>query len=99
LYDYAAYKQDDNSRQQFDLTPELKVRDVRVLLKGRLKFKRPVTWSSGLWRARTLNIQVRSAPPVCMYEAKPLFSIESRNSHTTHLSSTNPRGQRQLLAG
>jgi phosphate-selective porin OprO/OprP len=48
LLDYAAYKQDDNSKQQFDLNPELKVRDVRVLLKGRLKFRRQVTWSSGL---------------------------------------------------
>ncbi len=48
LFDYAAYRQDDSSKQQFDLNPEFKVRDVRVLLKGRLKFKRQVTWSSGL---------------------------------------------------
>jgi len=66
LYDYAAYKQDDNSKQQFDLTPELKIRDARVLLKGRLKFKRQVTWSSGLmydgpsgkWLVRETGIMV-----------------------------------------
>jgi phosphate-selective porin OprO/OprP len=66
LYDYAAYTQDDNSRQQFDLSPELKIRDVRVLLKGQLKFKRQVTWSSGLmydgpsgkWLVRETGIMV-----------------------------------------
>ncbi len=66
LLDYAAYAQDDNSRQQFDLTPEFKVRDARVLLKGRLKFKRQVTWSSGLmydgpsasWLVRETGIMV-----------------------------------------
>ncbi len=66
LYDYAAYKQDDQSKQQLDLTPELKLRDVRVLLKGRLKFKRQVTWSSGLmydgpsgkWLVRETGIMV-----------------------------------------
>ena len=47
LFDYTGYSQDAGSREQFDLSPEAKVRDVRVLLKGRFKFKRPVTWSSG----------------------------------------------------
>jgi phosphate-selective porin OprO/OprP len=66
LYDYAAYKQDDNARQQFELTPALKIRDARVLLRGRLKFKRQVTWSSGLmydgpsgkWLVRETGIMV-----------------------------------------
>ena len=66
LFDYAAYRQDDNSKQQLDLNPEFKVRDVRVLLKGRLKFKRQVTWSSGLmydgpsgkWLVRETGIMV-----------------------------------------
>ena len=48
LYDYAAYSQDEGSRQHFDLTPAGKFRDARVLLKGRLTFKRPVTWSAGI---------------------------------------------------
>ncbi len=48
LYEYASYSQDENSERQFELTPATKVRDARVLLKGRLKFKRPVTWSAGL---------------------------------------------------
>jgi phosphate-selective porin OprO/OprP len=48
LYDYATYAQDDPSKQQFDLAPQSKFRDARVLLKGRLKFRRPVTWSTGI---------------------------------------------------
>jgi phosphate-selective porin OprO and OprP len=48
LYEYAAYAQDENSKAQIDLTPEAKVRDTRLFLKGRLKFKRSVTWSAGL---------------------------------------------------
>jgi hypothetical protein len=48
LYEYAGYSQDENSKAQVDLTPEAKVRDTRVLFKGRLKFKRSVTWSAGL---------------------------------------------------
>jgi|RhiMethySRZTD1v2_1073278.scaffolds.fasta_scaffold00032_38 phosphate-selective porin OprO and OprP len=48
LYEYAAYAQDENSKTQVDLAPEAKVRDTRVLFKGRLKFKRAVTWSAGL---------------------------------------------------
>ena len=66
LFDYAAYKQDAGSREQFDLSPEGKVRDARVLLKGRLKFKRQVTWSTGLmydgasdkWLVRETGIMV-----------------------------------------
>lgn len=48
LYEGATYVQDDESKQQFDLEPDTKVRDFRFLLKGRLKFKRPVTWSVGI---------------------------------------------------
>jgi phosphate-selective porin OprO and OprP len=47
LYEFAGYAQDDNSKAQIDLTSEAKVRDTRVLFKGRLKFKRSVTWSAG----------------------------------------------------
>jgi phosphate-selective porin OprO/OprP len=48
LYEYAAFAQDKNSKEQFALEPKPKVRDARILLKGRLKFSRPVTWSSGI---------------------------------------------------
>lgn len=48
LYEAAAYAQDEEIKQQFDLEPATKVRDFRILLKGRFKFKRPVTWSCGI---------------------------------------------------
>jgi phosphate-selective porin OprO and OprP len=66
LYDYAAFSQDEASRQQVQLASESKLRDGRLLLKGRLKFKRQVTWSSGLmydgatdsWLVRETGIMV-----------------------------------------
>jgi phosphate-selective porin OprO/OprP len=50
LYDFATYNQDTDSKEQIDLasTPDTKMRDARVLLKGRLKFKRKTTWSAGI---------------------------------------------------
>jgi phosphate-selective porin OprO and OprP len=48
LYDYAAYDQDEESKQQFALEPDGKVRDFRFLLKGRFKFDRKVTWTAGI---------------------------------------------------
>jgi len=49
LYEGAAYVQDEDSKAQFDLEPEEKVRDARLVLKGRLfpKWKRAVTYSAG----------------------------------------------------
>lgn len=47
LLDYATYAQDENSKEQFDLSPDLKLRDFRVLLRGRLGFSRETTWSIG----------------------------------------------------
>ena len=66
LVDYATFSQDEDSSEQFQLTPAVKLRDSRVLLKGRLKFSRPVTWSSGLmydgatdsWLVRETGIMV-----------------------------------------
>jgi len=68
LYEYAAYAQDAASKQQNKLLPDDKVRDMRVLLKGRLKFfkKRTVTYSMGImydanneeWVARQTGIMV-----------------------------------------
>ena len=48
LYDAAGYAQDDDSRQQLELNADGKLRDFRFLLRGRLKFDRAVTWSSGI---------------------------------------------------
>src|SRR5262245_14011661 len=49
LYDFAAYSQDDESKQQFELEPEGKLRDFRFLLKGSFpSFERSVTWSAGI---------------------------------------------------
>jgi phosphate-selective porin OprO/OprP len=50
LYEGAWYSQDEESREQFDLVPEGKVRDARFVFKGRLfpKWKREVTYSLGL---------------------------------------------------
>ncbi len=50
LYDYAAYSQDDVSKQQVDFADGAKLRDFRLLFNGRLgKFeKRSVTWSTGI---------------------------------------------------
>ena len=66
LYDYAAFSQDTDSAQQLQLASESKLRDGRILLKGRLKFRRPVTWSSGLmydgatdsWLVRETGVMV-----------------------------------------
>jgi phosphate-selective porin OprO and OprP len=49
LYEGAAYAQDADSREQFDLEPEDKVRDARLVLKGRFfpRWKRAITYSAG----------------------------------------------------
>jgi phosphate-selective porin OprO/OprP len=48
LFDLAGYDQDAESQQQFSLNPEGKMRDARVLLKGRLKFLGETTYSVGI---------------------------------------------------
>jgi phosphate-selective porin OprO/OprP len=48
LVEGAAYAQDEQSRNQFDLSPAWKVRDFRFLLKGKIKTERPITWTSGI---------------------------------------------------
>lgn len=48
LYEYAAYAQDEHSKEQFALSPSPKLRDARLLFRGRLKFDRPTSWSAGL---------------------------------------------------
>jgi phosphate-selective porin OprO/OprP len=68
LYDYAAYDQDDVSKQQIDFSDGAKLRDFRFLLKGKfLKMtERDVTWSTGImwdeanerWAVRQTGVMV-----------------------------------------
>ena len=48
LFDYASFTQDANSKEQVDLTSQWKYRDGRLILNGRLGFKRPTTWTAGI---------------------------------------------------
>lgn len=48
LMDYAHFDQDGASEQQVDAESQWKYRDGRILLSGKLKFKRPTTWSAGI---------------------------------------------------
>jgi phosphate-selective porin OprO/OprP len=60
LYDYVSFAQDDPSKEQFELRPDGKIRDSRVILSGRLKTKRPITWSAGiLYDPPTDNLLIR----------------------------------------
>jgi phosphate-selective porin OprO and OprP len=55
LYEYAAFAQDENSKEQFALSPQAKTRDLRILLRGSLKTDRPTTWSAGIMRDFVTN--------------------------------------------
>jgi phosphate-selective porin OprO/OprP len=60
LYEGAAYAQNQSSKEQFDLRPDTRVRDARLVLKGGFKTKRPVTWSHGLmWDVPSRKFLVR----------------------------------------
>src|SRR5215217_8863906 len=48
LVDYGGYQQDAASKEQYELTPQWKIRDIRVILGGRFKTKRPLTWQAGV---------------------------------------------------
>lgn len=48
LYEVASYSQDEASKAQFQLESAGKVRDSRLLLSGRLKTSRPITWKAGI---------------------------------------------------
>src|SRR3954468_5665626 len=48
LVDFAAYDQDSARRAQFRLVSIGKFRDGRILLGGRLKTERPITWQTGV---------------------------------------------------
>src|SRR5215471_3416348 len=61
LFDTAAYAQDQQSKQQFQLGFSYKIRDFRFLLSGKFpKFKRPVTYSFGImWDGPTRSWLIR----------------------------------------
>ena len=48
ILDAGTFAQDDASREQFELEPDGQVRDFRVMLNGRIKTKRAITWCAGL---------------------------------------------------
>ena len=47
LVDFASYSQDDASKQQVSMRDDIGLRDFRLLLKGRLKTMRQITWTVG----------------------------------------------------
>jgi phosphate-selective porin OprO/OprP len=47
LVDYATYAQDDASKEQMDLDPGFKLRDSRLVLSGRIKTERRITYQAG----------------------------------------------------
>jgi phosphate-selective porin OprO/OprP len=67
LYDFATYTQDAASKEQVELETDLKVRDCRFTLSGKFKFKREVTWKTGLmfdaaegkWFMRETGVMVK----------------------------------------
>jgi phosphate-selective porin OprO/OprP len=48
ILDAGTFAQDDASREQFDLDGDWQVRDFRVMLNGRIKTGRKITWCAGL---------------------------------------------------
>jgi phosphate-selective porin OprO/OprP len=71
LYEYAAFSQDKNSKNQMDslgtpLKDQFKVRDFRVLFSGQIKSKREISWRAGImydgttdtWLVRETGIMV-----------------------------------------
>jgi phosphate-selective porin OprO and OprP len=48
LYDFAAFAQNTASKEQVEVHPTPKVRDDRLLFRGRVKTERPISWSVGI---------------------------------------------------
>ncbi|MFL5447750.1 MAG: hypothetical protein ACJ8AX_04325, partial [Gemmatimonadales bacterium] len=48
LVDYATYEQDLASQEQRDLEPGFKIRDSRLVISGRIKTKRRLTYQAGI---------------------------------------------------
>ena len=74
LTDYANYKQDSLSVEQFHLAQQGKIRDDRFLLSGRFHTERPAVWQAGLlydlptykWLVRQSTVTV-SVPEIWGY--------------------------------
>jgi phosphate-selective porin OprO/OprP len=72
LYDFATYSQDDDSKQQVSMSPDVGLRDTRLLARGRFKTTRPFSWTLGYmydgadkeWRFRQTGLQV-GIPELC----------------------------------
>jgi len=66
LTDFSGYLQDDASEEQFDLHPDVGLRDFRLLFKGKFKTERPLSWTLGYmwdgsleeWRFRQTGVMV-----------------------------------------
>lgn len=66
LYDYANYIQDDDSKDQLDLSEAATLRDLRVLFKGKIKFSDRLKYTLGYmydgpeeeWRFRQTGIYI-----------------------------------------
>ena len=66
LVDVATFAQDEASREQIAMEPAFKIRDTRLLLRGRFKTRRPFTWQAGFmydgptdsWLVRQTGIMV-----------------------------------------
>ena len=49
LVDYAAFAQDNNSKEQFALSPDVKLRDFRFIMGGKFpSLPLPTTWCAGV---------------------------------------------------
>jgi phosphate-selective porin OprO/OprP len=48
ILDAGTFAQDEESREQLELEPDSQVRDFRVMLNGRIKTKRAISWCAGL---------------------------------------------------
>jgi phosphate-selective porin OprO and OprP len=66
LVDFATYAQDDDSKQQVSMEPDVGLRDFRLLARGKFKTTRPFTWTLGYmydgadkqWRFRQTGLQI-----------------------------------------
>jgi phosphate-selective porin OprO/OprP len=75
LYDFAAFAQDKESKEQIAMQPGEKLRDFRFIMGGKLpSFKRPVTWCAGVmydgpshsWVLRKTGIMI-GVPEILSY--------------------------------
>jgi phosphate-selective porin OprO/OprP len=75
LYDFAAFAQDKESKEQIAMLPGEKLRDFRFIMGGKLpSFKRPVTWCAGVmydgpthsWFLRKTGIMI-GVPEILSY--------------------------------